>query len=391
MMETQVNRNIIHLDMDTFFVSVERLKNKKFEGKPLIIGGTSGRGVVASCSYETRKYGVRSGMPMRTALMLCPDATVVRGDMESYSSYSNMVTDIIAEKAPVYEKTSIDEHYLDLTGMDRFFGCLQWSHDLRQRIINETGLPISFGLSVNKTVSKIATGEAKPNGELFVDSKQVPQFLAPLSIKKIPMVGDKTFAILKGMGIDRIETLRDVPRDLMAKLLGENGIEIWRRANGIDFTPVQPYSEQKSMSTERTFDQDTMDVEMLNRLLVKMVEELCFDLRKSQKLTSCITVKIRYSNFDTYTQQKKTPYTSFDHTILGVAKELFKKLYQRRMMIRLIGVRLTNLVHGTQQLNLFEDTPEMVNLYLAMDRIRKRYGKYSIGRACNTKFENLKI
>ena len=382
-METTMSRNIIHLDMDTFFVSVERLKNKKFEGKPLIIGGTSGRGVVASCSYETRKYGVRSGMPMRTALMLCPDATVVRGDMESYSSYSNMVTDIIAERAPVYEKTSIDEHYLDITGMDRFFGCLQWSHDLRQRIINETGLPISFGLSVNKTVSKIATGEAKPNGELFVEGKQVPQFLAPLSIKKIPMVGDKTFAILKGMGIDRIETLRDVPMDLMVKLLGQNGIEIWRRANGIDFTPVQPYSEQKSMSAERTFDQDTMDVDMINRLLVKMVEELSFDLRKSQKLTSCITVKIRYSNFDTYTQQKRIPYTSFDHTILGVTKELFKKLYQRRMMIRLIGVRLTNLVHGTQQLNLFEDTPEMVNLYLAMDRIRKRYGKTSIGRAIN--------
>ena len=383
-METQSNKNIIHLDMDTFFVSVERLKNRNFEGKPLIIGGTSGRGVVASCSYETRRYGVRSGMPMRTALMLCPDATVVRGDMESYSSYSNMVTDIIAEKAPVYEKASIDEHYLDITGMDRFFGCLQWSHDLRQRIMKETGLPISFGLSINKTVSKIATGEAKPSGELFVEKKQVPQFLGPLSIKKIPMVGDKTFAILKGMGIDRIETLRDVPKDLMAKLLGENGIEIWRRANGVDFTPVQPYSEQKSMSTERTFEQDTMDVEMLNRLLVKMVEELCFDLRKSQKLTSCVTVKIRYSNFDTHTQQKKIHYTSFDHTVLQVVKELLKKLYQRRMMIRLIGVRLTNLVHGTQQLNLFEDTPEMVNLYLAMDRIRKRYGKKSIGRACNT-------
>lgn len=382
-METLANRDIIHLDMDTFFVSVERLKNKNFEGKPLIVGGTSGRGVVASCSYESRKYGVRSGMPMRTALMLCPDATVVRGDMESYSKYSNMVTDIIAEKAPVYEKTSIDEHYLDITGMDRFFGCLKWSHELRHKIISETGLPISFGLSVNKTVSKIATGEAKPNGELSVERKQVPQFLAPLSIKKIPMVGDKTFAILKGMGIDRIETLRDVPPELMVKLLGQNGFEIWRRANGVDFTPVQPYWEQKSMSTERTFDQDTMDVEMLNRLLVKMVEELCFDLRKGQKLTSCVTVKIRYANFDTHTQQKRIPYTSFDHTILQVVKELFKKLYQRRMMIRLIGVRLTNLVHGTQQLNLFEDTPEMVNLYLAMDRIRKRYGKYSIGRAIN--------
>ena len=378
-----ITKNIVHLDLDTFFVSVERLKNKAFEGKPIIIGGTSGRGVVASCSYESRKYGVRSAMPMRTALMLCPDAIVIRGDMESYSKYSNIVTEIIAESAPVYEKASIDEHYLDITGMDKFYGCLKWSHELRNRIIKETGLPISFGLSVNKTVSKIATGEAKPNGELFIDDNHVLPFLDPLSIRKIPMVGAKTYATLKGMGIDKIMTLREMPMDLMNRLLGQNGIEIWKKANGIDHTPVQPYWEQKSMSTERTFEQDTMDVAMLNRLLVKMVEELCFDLRKGEKLTACVTVKIRYSNFDTHTQQKKIPYTSFDHTVLEVVQELFKKLYQRRMMIRLIGIRLTQLVHGTQQLNLFEDTPEKVNLYLALDKIRKRYGKTAIGRAIN--------
>jgi DNA polymerase IV len=376
-----MTRNIVHLDMDTFFVSVERLENSKLVGKPVIIGGTSGRGVVASCSYETRKFGVHSAMPMKMALMLCPDATVIRGDMESYSRYSNMVTQIIAEKAPVYEKTSIDEHYLDITGMDKFFGCMKWSHELRDKIIKETGLPISFGLSVNKTVSKIATGEAKPNGELFIDRQKVAPFLAPLSIRKIPMVGDKTFTILKDMGIDRIVTLREVPMELMLRLLGDNGIEIWRRANGIDNTPVQPYWEQKSMSTERTFGQDTMDMEMLNRLLVKMVSDLCFDLRTDQKLTSCVTVKIRYANFDTHTQQKRIPYTSFDHTVLEVVKTLFKKLYNRRMMIRLIGVRLSHLVYGTQQLNLFEDTPEKVNLYLSLDRIKKRYGKYTICRA----------
>lgn len=383
-MITTLNKNIIHLDLDTFFVSVERLKDKNLVGKPVIIGGISGRGVVASCSYESRKYGVRSAMPMRTALMLCPDAIVRRGDMECYSNYSNMVTEIIAEKAPKYEKASIDEHYLDITGMDKFYGCLKWSHELRNKIIKETGLPISFGLSVNKTVSKIATGEAKPNGELFVDDNHVLPFLDPLSIRKIPMVGAKTYATLKGMGIDRIVTLREMPMDLMNRLLGQNGIEIWKKANGIDHTPIQPYSEQKSMSTERTFEQDTMDITMLNRLLVKMVEELCFDLRKSEKLTSCVTVKIRYSNFDTHTQQKKIPYTSFDHTVLSVVQELFKKLYQRRMMIRLIGIRLSQMISGTQQLNLFEDTPEKVNLYLALDRIRMRYGKSAIGRAINT-------
>ena len=382
-MEIIANKDIVHFDLDTFFVSVERLQNRNLEGKPVIIGGTAGRGVVASCSYESRKFGVRSAMPMKMALMLCPDATVIRGDMEKYSNYSKMVTDVIADNAPVYEKASIDEHYLDITGMGHFFGCLKWTQELRRKIIKETGLPISFGLSLNKTVSKIATGEAKPNGEIYVDKNQIPLFLGPLSIKKIPMVGDKTYTILKDMGIDRIATLREMPVELMEKLLGQNGIVIWKKANGVDNTPVQPYWEQKSMSTERTFDQDTMDIIMLNRLLVKMVETLCFDLRKEQKLTSCVTVKIRYSNFDTYTLQKRIPYTSFDHTILKIVQELFRKLYQRRMMIRLIGVRLSSLVHGTQQLNLFEDTPEQVNLYLALDRIRKRYGKDSIGRAIN--------
>ena len=375
------SKNIVHFDLDTFFVSVERLQRSDLVGKPVIIGGTSDRGVVASCSYECRKYGVRSAMPMKMARVLCPDAIVVRGDMERYSQYSNMVTDIIAEKAPVYEKASIDEHYLDITGLDRFFGCLKWTHELRQRIIRETGLPISFGLSINKTVSKIATGEAKPSGELYIDQEHVPPFLAPLSIKKIPMLGDKTFTMLRSMGIDTIATLRQMPPDMMERLLGKNGAEIWRRANGIDNTPVQPYSEQKSISTETTFEKDTTDVAMLNDILVNMTDKLCFELRSQQKLTSCVTVKIRYSNFDTYTMQKRIPYSSFDHTLISVVKELFKKLYNRRMLIRLIGVRFTHLVHGTQQLDLFEDTPEMVNLYLSLDRIRKRYGKDGIKRA----------
>ena len=183
------------------------------------------------------------------------------------------------------------------------------------------------------------------------------------------------------MGVDKIATLRAMPIELMQRLLGQNGIEIWKKANGIDLTPIKPYWEQKSISTERTFEQDTMDIDMLHRLLVKMVEGLCFELRSEQKLTSCVTLKIRYSNFDTYSQQKQIPYTTFDHNIIEVVRELFKKLYQRRMMIRLIGVRLSHLVHGTQQLNLFEDTPEKVNLYLAMDSIRKRYGTKAIGRA----------
>ena len=379
------SQNIIHLDLDTFFVSVERLQNIKLIGKPVIIGGTSDRGVVASCSYEARTYGVHSAMPMKMARMLCADAIVIRGDMDMYSKYSHTVTDIIAESAPVYEKASIDEHYIDITGMDRFFGSLKWSQELRQRIIRETGLPISSGLSINKTVSKIATGVAKPNGERYVPKAEVLPFLEPLSIKKIPGIGEKTFHLLRSMGIATIGTLRQIPPDMMERVLGKNGIVIWEKANGVDNTPVQPYTEQKSMSSERTFEQDTIDVDYLNRLLIGMVEKLTFELRQSEKLTSCVTVKIRYSNFDTHTLQKRIPYTAFDHVLIAVVKNLFKRLYQRRMLIRLIGIKFSNMVQGAQQLNMFEDTPEMVSLYRTMDSIRKRYGSHSLYRAISMK------
>jgi DNA polymerase-4 len=374
-------RTVLHLDLDTFFVSVERLKNSRLNGKPVIIGGMSDRGVVSSCSYEARKFGVSSAMPMKLARNLCPDAIVIRGDMELYSNYSNMVTDIIAEKSPLYEKASVDEHYIDLTGMDRFYGCAQWSHELRGTIIKETGLPVSMGLSINKTVSKIAAGEAKPNGEIEVGKNIVLPFLDPLSIKKIPMIGQKTYHTLRSMGISTIFTLRNIPAEMLEKLMGKNGLEIWKKANGIDFTPVISYSERKSISTEHTFDKDTTDLARLNQLLVSMVEKIAFELRKQEKLTSCITVKIRYSNFDTHTLQKRIPYTSFDHVLAGIAKELFARLYQRRMLIRLIGVRLSHLVRGVQQLDMFDDTPEKVSLYMAMDRLRKRFGRYAVQRA----------
>lgn len=376
-----LQRDIVHLDLDTFFVSVERLLNSSLQGKPVIIGGSSGRGVVASCSYETRRYGVRSAMPMKMALQLCPDAVVIRGDMEAYSKHSRLVTQIIAEKAPVYEKASIDEHYIDLTGMDRFYGCLQWTHELRQTIIRETGLPISFGLSANKTVAKVATGEAKPNGELFVERQQMRPFLAPLSIRKLPMIGEKTCQSLRNLGIDKLGLLQQMPMEMLQRLLGHNGLEIWKRAQGIDNTPVYPDWERKSLSTEHTFEQDTIDIAAINRLLTTMVEGLCYDLRSRNKLTACVTVKIRYANFDTHTLQQRIPYTAFDHSLIYVARELFHKLYTRRMLIRLVGVRFSHLVGGNQLLHMFEDTPEMVSLYQSLDRIRKRFGREAVRRA----------
>jgi len=379
------NRIIAHFDLDAFFVSVERLKNSKLQGKPVVIGGTSDRGVVAGCSYEAREFGVHSAMPMKMVRNLCPDALVIRGDMELYSKYSHLVTDIIAEKAPVYEKASIDEHYIDITGMDRFFGCLAWTKELRNDIINNTGLPVSFGLSVNKTISKIAAGEAKPNGELEIPGKKVKSFIFPLSIRKIPMIGNKTFHLLRSMGVSTIETLSGIPVDMMERLLGKNGIVIWKKANGVDTTPVIRYSERKSISTERTFEKDSTNILKLNQILVAMVEKITYELRKKQKLTSCVTVKIRYSNFDTHTLQKRISYTSFDHVLIETARELFGRLYYRRMLVRLIGVCFSHLVNGVQQLNMFEDTQEMVRLYLTMDKLRNRFGKYAIRRAVGVK------
>lgn len=375
------NRTIVHMDLDTFFVSVERLNNSRLNGLPVIVGGLSGRGVVAGCSYEARTFGVHSAMPMKMARMLCPDAVVIRGDMEQYSRYSNEVTNIIAEQAPVYEKASIDEHYLDITGMDRFFGAAKWSHELRQRIIRETGLPISLGLSVNKTVSKIATGLAKPNGELEVQREQVHPFLNPLSISKIPGIGEKTFRLLRSMGIASIDTLSHMPPEMIERLLGKNGIIIWKKANGIDPTPVEPYSERKSIGSETTFEQDTIDIAMINDLLLRKVEKLAWELRSKQKLTSCVTVKIRYANFDTHTLQHRIPYTSFDHILLPVARSLFDRLYQRRMLIRLIGIKFSHLVSGVQQISMFDDSPETISLYQAMDRIRVRFGQRAVTHA----------
>lgn len=375
------DRTIVHMDLDTFFVSVERLLNSELNNKPVIIGSLSDRGVVASCSYEARQFGIHSAMPMKMALNLCRDATVIRGDMDTYSKYSRLVTDVIAEKAPLYEKASVDEHYLDITGLDRFWGALKWTRELRQSIIRETGLPISYGLSINKTVSKIATGEAKPNGEKEVDKAGVKPFLNPLSIRKIPMIGPKTYQLLRSMGVTNIETLSAIPMEMMEGVLGKNGIEIWRKANGIDFSPVVPWSEEKSISKERTFETDTIDVMMLEQVITAMTEKLCFKLRKKEKLASVVTVKIRYANYDTHTLQQKIAYTSFDHTLLETVKSLFRRLYQRRMLVRLVGVKLGGLVHGVQQLNLFDNNEKQVKLYLSMDKIRLRYGAGAIRRA----------
>ena len=375
-----MSRAIVHMDLDTFFVSCERLTNSKLEGIPLIIGGGD-RGVVASCSYEARTFGVRSAMPIRMAMRLCPQAKIIKGDMELYSKFSFTVTQIIEERAPIVEKASIDEHYLDITGMDKFYGCYKWTNELAQTITKETGLPISFALSVNKTVSKIGTGESKPKGNLEIPESQVKHFLNPLSVKKIPMVGDVTFQLLSRIGIRTIQTLSEMPAEILQQMIGKNGIELWKKANGIDNNPVEPYKERKSVSTEQTFIQDSIDIKTMKAILVGMVEKLAYQLRSEQWLTSTVVVKIKYANFDTQTKQCSIAYTSADHVLIKTVTELFDKLYDRRMRLRMIGINFNGLVRGTYQINLFEDTLEMIALYQAMDKMKKRFGFNAVGRA----------
>ncbi|SEE44651.1 DNA polymerase IV [Polaribacter dokdonensis] len=376
-----MNKHILHLDLDTFFVSCERLIDSRLQKKPLLVGGTGDRGVVAACSYETRAFGIHSGMSMKIARKLCPEAAVIRGNTGIYSKYSNIVTEIISDKVPVFEKASIDEFYADLSGMDAFFGSYKYASELRQKIIKESGLPISFGLSQNKIVSKVATGEAKPNNQLLINKGFEKDFLAPLSIKKIPSVGEKTYQVLRNLGVDKVKVIQEMPLEMMISVLGKNGKTIWKRANGLDNPPIITYHERKSLSTERTYNKDTIDVKKLKETIFAMAENLAYQLRKGNKLASVFSVKIRYSDFNTYSKQIKIPYTSADHIIIPTVLDLFQKLYQRRLLIRLIGVKVSDIVNGNYQINLFDDTQQMLNLYNAMDTVRDKYGELSIMRA----------
>ena len=376
-----MKKNILHLDLDTFFVSCERLMDSRLQNRPLLVGGTGDRGVVAACSYETRLFGVHSGMPMKVAKRLCPEAVVIRGNSGIYTKYSHIVTEIIKEKVPVFEKASVDEFYADLTGMDKFYGTYKYASELRQKIIKDSGLPISFGLSGNKIVSKVATGEAKPSNQLKIDIGFEKSFLGPLSIRKIPSVGEKTYQILRNLGIDKVGVVQQMPIGMMISALGANGATIWKRSNGIDNPPLIPFHERKSLSTERTFNKDTIDTKQLRTTIFAMVENLAFQLRRADKLASTLSIKIRYSDFNTYGKQIKIPYSSSDHVLIPIALELFDKLYNRRLLVRLVGVKLTNIVSGNYQINLFDDTEEMLNLYNAMDTVREKYGEMSIMRA----------
>jgi DNA polymerase-4 len=377
-------RIIAHFDLDAFFVSVECLNDPSLKGKPLIVGGRE-RGVVAACSYEARKYGIHSAMPMKTALRLCPHATIVKGSRGEYSRYSRWVTEIIAAKAPLFEKASIDEFYLDLTGMDKYFNPYQWTIDLRQEIIDKTGLPISFGLAGNKMVAKIATDEAKPNGYLYIAFGREKEFLAPLKVNKIPGVGAHTYQSLRDLGIDTIEQVAAYPIELLEKVLGKYGGELWHKAHGIHLGEVVPYHEAKSISTESTFEEFVTDTDWLLAQLVGMTEKVAYELRQDNKMAGCIAVKIRYPDFETTSRQTAIAYTFYDDELIPKAKDLFHKLYRKGQPVRLLGVRLSELTDEAVQTNLFSNVEKKTELYKAIDDVKNRFGSNSLTKATRRK------
>lgn len=377
-------RIIAHFDLDAFFVSVERINDPSLNGKPLVVGGRE-RGVVTAASYEARKYGIHSAMPMKTALRLCPHATVVRGSRGEYSRFSRWVTEIISARAPLFEKASIDEFYLDLTGMEKYFQPYKWTIDLRQEITDKTKLPISFGLASNKMVAKIATDEAKPNGYLHIPYGMEKEFLAPLKVNKIPGVGGHMFQALKEWGIDTIADLAAQTIDFMENRFGKYGAELWNKAQGIHHGEVVPYHEAKSISTENTFDEYLTEPNRILAELVRMTERVAHELRQDNKMAGCIAVKIRYPDFETTSKQTTIPYTFYDDELIPKAKELFNKLWRRDQPIRLLGVRLTELTDEAMQTNLFSNVEKKSELYRAIDDIKNRFGKASVTKAATQK------
>lgn len=374
-------RVIAHIDLDCFFVSVECLKQPHLKGKPIIVGGSSRRGVVSACSYETRKFGVHSAMPMAQAMRLCPDAIIVKGSHHEYGHYSGVVTDIIRDQVPLFEKASIDEFYIDLTGTEKYFGGADLIKRLKQKIVKETGLPLSCGIGSSRMISKLAANEAKPNGFLEILPGTECDFLWKMPVEKMHMIGNKTTQVLHYMGIRTLGELAATPVETLEQRMGRTGRVLWERAHGIDDSQVVPYREQKSISKEETYLDDTGDVEFLQSRLVGLTESVCFELRQMKRHASTLTVKLRYGNFETINRQITLEPTMADHILIPQVKNIFTSMYDTRRKVRLIGVRLSQLTDACIQGDLFQHSGRQQKLYHAIDSVKDTFGKHILHRA----------
>ena len=371
-------RAILHLDVDSFFASVEIRRNISLKGKPLIISGNGVQSVVASCSFEARSWGIHTGMPIRMVRRMCPEAIVIQGDMEAYQRESGIIEEIIQDAVPVCERATLDAFYADLTGMDKYFGW-RWSEELKQRIFRETHLPLSIGLAINKLVARIGTLEARPNGARLIEKGTERIFLSPLPVRKLPGVGDIISRKLNLMGIREIGLLAALPPRLLEREFGKPGVQLWKKANAEDYSPVVPHQQQDTLQWEQVLDRETTDLAILKRHLVTYLGMLSKQLRERKCLCTRIRVKIRYADFNTFSREKKITPTCMDSTLEREACELLAILFDRRQGIRLLGVQLGGLVKGSPQLDLFDQGAKNIHLQKTLDRIRNRFGDAALG------------
>jgi len=384
-----VQRWIFHVDMDAFFVSVEELLDPNLEGKPVIVGGDpDGRGVVSAASYEARKYGINSAMPLARARRLCPHAIFLRGRYGIYGSYSDRVFNILSKYTPDIERTSIDEGYLDMTGFERLHAAIiSIAHQMKSEIKFRTGLNASFGISSNKLVSKVASDCAKPNGVLLIRPGYEKTFFAPLRIERLPGVGRAMHEKLRSFGVRTIGDLAGIDKDILVNTFGKWGLDLHRGANGISNSPVKDREPVKSISREKTFDEDTLNMKLIDATLFHLVEKVARALRAENLQAKCITLKLRYSDFKTMTRSLtlKEP-TDMDKVIYENIKRLFEKAYTRRGRIRLLGAGVSNFTTATWQPGLFEGPRDqkLKDYYRSIDKIRDRYGDDALRIIKNT-------
>jgi len=378
-------KTIIHIDMDTFFVSVERLFNPELIGKPVVVGGDPNkRGVVAAASYEVRKFGVHSAMPLSQAKRLCPHAIFIKPSGRKYSQFSRKVMAVLAKYSPLIEQASIDEAYVDFTGCERLFGpVLRAASIMKREIFTTVGLPASMGISSNKLISKVASANfAKPNGIFFVPEGSEKDFLKPLSIEKLPGVGKHTFEKLSGLGIKKIGDLANFDEELILRIFGKHGEHLLRSANGISSREITAEEENaKSIGKETTFEEDTLNLQFLSASLFDLAERIGRKLRREGLAARTITLKLRYSDFKTVTKRQTiSEPTDRDDVLYSVARAHMLKLLNRGMRVRLVGISASNFHKNDVQLNLieWEMDKKKKSYYSTVDKIRERFGYGSV-------------
>jgi|HubBroStandDraft_6_1064221.scaffolds.fasta_scaffold311311_1 DNA polymerase-4 len=376
--------SILHVDMDAFFVSVELLERPELRGKPVIVGGGTPdqRGVVTSASYEARKFGVHSAMPLRTAGKLCPHGIFLDGHHHKYSEWSDRVATILGKFSPIVEMVSIDEAYLDLAGTERLHGPPFAAADkLLRTITSTTGLPCSGGLGSTRLIAKVGSEQAKPRGLVWVAPGSEAQFLAPLPVRKIPGIGEVTERSLLALGLKTVGELAAVPHEKLQKIFGQWGTALYRKARGGDSYEFVIDAEPKSISHNHTFGEDTSDSEVLLSMLSHLSQKACKRLREAGLSTRTLTLTIRYQGFDTYTRAKTlSAPTNLDSDIFATVQSLFHEHRNLKRKVRLLGVALGSFSHGNDQLDLLEaeKRAKLEKLAKTTDGLRDRFGFDSV-------------